>query len=133
MIFETILFWGCFGLITELTFTALRKLVAKSAFSQKEWALVGHTSLWMFPVYAFGLSYGFDFIIWLIESDIIRWLSYPFWIWVVELAVSKITERWNIKLWSYDYLPSWAHYKGIISYAHYPLWVAFGVIVEAIK
>ncbi len=132
-VFETLWFWGCFGLVTELVFTALRKLVAKSAFSQKEWALVGHTSLWMFPIYALGLSYGFDFLVWLISNDLVRWSVYPLCIWAVELGVSRVTDRWKIKLWSYEYLPDWAHYRGIISYVHYPLWAIFGIIVETIK
>ena len=131
--FEVIWFWGCFGMMTEILFTSIRKLIAKSPFSKKEWALIGHTSVWMFPVYSLGLGYGFDFIIWLIDWDIVRWLSYPFWIWAVEILISSLTKRWDFELWSFSYLPGWAHWKGIISYVHYPAWVLFGIVVETIK
>lgn len=123
-----LVFWGFFGLLVELCFTALRDLIMHKRFN-----LMGHTSLWMFPVYAFGLSYGFDFILWLIKDDIIRYLSYPLWIWGVELLVGIPTSRKGIVLWNYDYLPKCLHWRGIISFAHYPLWVTFGILVELIK
>ena len=47
-----VLFWGMFGICTEVAFTAIFDLITK-----KELNLMGHTSLWMFPIYAFGLSY----------------------------------------------------------------------------
>lgn len=131
--FELFWFWGCFGIISELLFTALRKLLVKSTFSKEEWALIGHTSIWMFPVYAFGLSYGFDFIAWLIENDVIRTLSYPFWIWGVEIAITKLTNRFGFVLWSYEYLPKWAHWKGTISFVHFPVWILFGFVVDMMK
>jgi hypothetical protein len=112
----------------ELCFTALRELVRN-----KELSLIGHTSIWMFPIYAFGLSYGFDFIMYVIPDTTVRYLTYPLWIWAVELAVGIPTASRGVKLWDYRYLPKWLHWRGIISFAHYPLWVGFGVLVELIK
>ena len=80
-----LLFWGLFGLITEIFFTALVNLISKKDFN-----LTGHTSLWMFPIYSLGLTYGFDFVQQIIENDYIRYLSYPFWIWLVEILVESI-------------------------------------------
>ncbi len=128
MVVGDILFWGVFGLFVELCFTAVRDLIQK-----KKITLVGHTSLWMFPVYGFGLSYGFDFIINLIETDLLRYLSYPFWVWGVEIIIGVPALYWGYRLWDYHYLPSWLHWKGIISFFHYPLWVGFGIMVELIK
>ena len=54
---EHLLFWGFFGLVAEIFFTALVNLISKKDFN-----LTGHTSLWMFPIYALGLTYGFDFV-----------------------------------------------------------------------
>ena len=125
---HTLLFWGVFGLLVELCFTAVRDLIQK-----KQLSLVGHTSLWMFPIYALGLSYGFDFIVYLIPNSAIRYLTYPLWIWAVELAVGIPTTKRGIRLWDYHYLPHWLHWRGIISFAHYPLWVCFGILVEVIK
>ena len=128
MVINYLIFWGIFGMFVELCFTAARDLIQK-----KQLNLMGHTSLWMFPVYAFGLSFGFDFILWLIEDDIIRYLTYPLWIWGVELLIGVPTTRKGIKLWDYNYLPSGLHWRGIISFAHYPLWAGFGIMVELIK
>lgn len=128
MIVSSLVFWGMFGLFVELCFTSMRDLVIK-----KQWSLVGHTSIWMFPIYALGLSYGFDFVIQLISNDMLRYLTYPLWIWGVELAVGIPTSKREIRLWDYRYLPRWLHWKGIISFAHYPLWIGFGIMVELIK
>ena len=123
-----LVFWGLFGMMIEVCFTALRSLII-----DKKLNLVGHTTVWMFPIYALGLSYGFDFVLWLIKNDVIRYLTYPLWIWGVELAVGIPASRMGILLWNYDYLPKQLHWKGIISFAHYPLWAGFGILVEMIK
>lgn len=128
MIVGDLLFWGIFGLIVELCFTAVRDLIRK-----KDLALVGHTSLWMFPVYAFGLSYGFDFILYVIPENTTRYLTYPLWIWAVELCIGIPAVSRGIRIWDYHYLPKWLHWRGIISFAHYPLWIGFGILVEIIK
>ena len=71
-----------FGLTVELLFTACLELITK-----KNYNLMGHTSIWMFPIYAFGLTYGLDFIKEIIPYDFIRYCSYPFWIWGVEIII----------------------------------------------
>ena len=128
MIVSEFLFWGVVGIMTELCFTAVKGLIV-----DREVNLVGHTSLWMFPVYGFGLSYGFDFVMSLIKNDAIRYLTYPLWIWCVELLIGYPAVRKGIRIWDYRYLPNWLHWKGIVSFAHYPLWVCFGIMVELIK
>ena len=126
-------FWGSFGLVIEITFTALVNLIKKSVYSRKEWNLVGHVSLWMFPVYAFGLTFGFDFVEFLIPNTTLRYFSYPFWVWSVELLIGIPASRHGIKIWSYEWLPDWAHYKEVISFVHFPLWILFGILVEFIR
>ena len=128
MVIHSLLFWGLFGMLVEICFTALRKLI-----SDRKVNMVGHTSLWMFPVYSLGLSYGFDFIVWLVEDQTIRYLTYPLWIWAVELLIGIPTTRRDIWIWDYRYLPRFLHWKGVISFAHYPLWAGFGILVELIK
>lgn len=122
------IFWGGFGMLVEICFTALRVFIV-----EKKLSLVGHTSLWMFPVYALGLTYGFDFILYLFERDVIRWLSYPFWVWLVELAIGLPAVWLGIRIWDYRYLPKALHWSGIVSFVHYPLWMGFGILVELIK
>ena len=128
MTLNTLVFWGVFGLLVELCFTAVRDLIQK-----RELNLVGHTSLWMFPIYALGLTYGFDFVIATIELDWLRYSTYPLLIWCVELVVGIPVLYMGIRLWNYNYLPAWLHWRGIISFAHYPLWFGFGIMVEMIK
>lgn len=122
------LFWGLFGITAEVAFTSVFDLITKKKIN-----LIGHTSLWMFPIYAFGLSYGFDLVESTIQNDILRYLSYPIWIWLVEILVGLPLAKLNIKLWDYSYLSKRKHWKGIISFVHFPVWIALGVIVECIK
>ena len=128
IVIHELVFWGIFGLMVELCFTALRKLVV-----DKKVSLIGHTSLLMFPIYAVGLSYGFDLIMYLVPNDTIRYLTYPLWIWAVELTIGIPAANRGIRLWDYHYLPRFLHWRGVISFAHYPLWIGFGVLVELIK
>ena len=122
-----LLFWGSFGLIVEISFTALVNLILKKDFN-----LIGHTSLWMFPIYSVGLTYGFDFIYRVISNDFLRYLSYPFWIWLVEILIGYPTNQIGIKIWDYSYLPKNKHWKGIISFVHFPIWILFGILVEIV-
>ena len=123
-----LVFWGVFGMIVEICFTAVRDLISKREFN-----LMGHTSLWMFPVYAIGLSHGIDFVIELISNDILRILSYPFWIWGIEILVGVPAVWLGIRIWDYNYLSNQHHWRGIISFVHYPMWVGLGILVEMIK
>lgn len=118
------IFFGVVGLLVEIIFTALRK---------RSISLVGHTSLWMFPIYGVGLTYGFDLIHYLIENNLLRWLSYPIWIWIVEILFGRIFFKLNIKAWDYRYLPDKFHWRGVISFAHFPIWIVFGIFIELIR
>ena len=123
-----ILFWGMVGLTTEVVFTAARNLIV-----DKKVNLIGHTSLWMFPIYALGLTYGFDFIEHCITNDVVRYISYPLWIWGVELIVGYPASKVGIRAWDYGYLPARCHWNRIISYVHFPLWIIFGIIIEVLR
>ena len=114
-----------FGLCCEITFTAV-----VNAFSKKDCNLIGHTSLWMFPIYSLGLTYGFSFVQYIIPNDFIRYLSYPLWIWLIEILIGYPLSKIGIRVWDYRYLPDNKHWKGIISFIHFPIWVFFGFLVE---
>jgi len=124
-----VVFFGMFGVMMELTFVALRDLLR----GQGDVSLKGHISLWMFPVYALGLTYGFDLVAYLITNDWLRYLSYPFWVWAVEIGLGIPLSRRGIRLWNYVYLPEKYHWKGIISFAHFPVWMFFGFLIETVK
>jgi len=116
-------------MIMEVIFVAFRDLLR----GHGDISLKGHTSLWMFPVYALGLTYGFDLVAYLIDVSLIRYLFYPFLIWGVELAIGIPLSRRGIRLWDYYYLPHFFHWKGIISFVHFPVWIFFGYLVEIVK
>ena len=120
-----LLFWGMFGLCCEIIFTALFNL-----FQKKKYNLIGHTSLWMFPIYSIGLTYGFSLVQYIIPNDFIRYLSYPLWIWFVEIFVGYPASKVGIKIWDYSYLSNNKHWRGIISFVHFPIWIFFGFLVE---
>ncbi len=122
-----LLFWGIFGLIVEIFFTAIVDL-----FSKRDFNLKGHTSLWMFPIYSLGLTYGFDVVQQIIPNDFIRYLSYPLWIWLIEILVGYPASKIGIRIWDYRYLSNNKHWKGIISFIHFPIWIIFGVLVELV-
>ncbi|MBT3622364.1 MAG: hypothetical protein HN535_06435 [Flavobacteriales bacterium] len=128
MYISEILFWGMFGICAEVAFTAIFDLITK-----KKIALMGHTSFWMFPIYAFGLSYGFDLAESIITNDIVRYLSYPIWVWMIEILVGYPLLKIGIRLWNYSYLSKGKHWKGIISFVHFPVWILLGILVEYIK
>ena len=121
------LFFGMFGMFLEIIFTSFRNLVSK-----RDVSLIGHSSLWMFPIYAVGLTYGLDMIRSLISYDIIRWASYPIWIWAIEIIFGSLLLFFGIRAWDYNYLQERFHWKGLISYIHAPVWIAFGCVVETI-
>ena len=122
-----LLFWGIFGLCCEITFTAIVNL-----FSKKGYNLIGHTSLWMFPIYAIGLTYGFSLVKYIIPNDFLRYFSYPLWIWLIEILVGYPASKIGIRIWDYRYLPDNKHWKGIISFVHFPVWIFFGFLVESV-
>jgi len=120
-----LLFWGMFGLCCEIMFTAMVNL-----FSKKRYNLIGHTSIWMFPIYGIGLTYGFSLIQYIISNDFIRYLSYPLWIWLVEILIGYPASKAGVRIWDYRYLSDDKHWKGIISFVHFPIWIFFGFLVE---
>ena len=128
MLISKVLFWGMFGFSVEIAFTAIFDLITK-----KKLNLMGHTSLWMFPIYAFGLSYGFDLAETLIPNNIVRYLSYPIWVWLVEIIVGYPFLKLEIRIWDYSYLSKKKQWKGIISFVHFPAWIFLGILVEYIK
>ena len=116
-----------FGLCCEIIFTAIVNLVSKKSYN-----LIGHTSLWMFPIYSIGLTYGFSLVQYIIPNDLIRYLSYPLWIWLIEILVGYPASKVGIRIWDYRYLSDNKHWKGIISFIHFPVWIFFGFFVELI-
>ena len=126
---ESIILYSMVGVSIEIVFNAIRYSLKYKPYN---YALKGEVSIWMFFIYGFGLTYGFDLIhhimSYVSSDEVIRWLSYPLWIWAVEIMVGLPTKR---NLWNYsDIKYNW---KGVISIKHYPAWVAFGILIENLR
>jgi uncharacterized membrane protein len=121
----TFFIWGMIGLTVEIVFTAIKRVIINRKID-----LMGHASLWMFPIYGFGLTYGIEWLRLLIPTPALRYLAYPFIIWAVEVLVGYPTSKRGVRIWDYNYLPDNFHWRGIISYVHFPLWIGFGILVE---
>ena len=121
----SIILYSMIGVSIELVFNAIRTTLMKKG----DLSLKGIVSLWMIPIYGFGLTYGFDFIRYVSpESDLIRWLTYPLWVWAVEIIIGLPTKN---KLW--DYSDMKYNWKGVVSFQHYPAWLLFGVLIERLR
>tara|TARA_R110000824_G_scaffold44653_2_gene129786 strand:- start:4577 stop:4996 length:420 start_codon:yes stop_codon:yes gene_type:complete len=123
------IFLSTCAITVEVIVNSVRKKLMKET---DDWALKGTVSAWMIPIYMLGLTYGFDTIYIVMNnlSDhiIVRWLSYPFWIWSVEFVIGTL---FNNKLWDYSELPF--NIAGSVSLLHYPVWVVFGIMFEQIR
>tara|TARA_Y100000034_G_scaffold90657_1_gene109247 strand:- start:683 stop:1078 length:396 start_codon:yes stop_codon:yes gene_type:complete len=122
--FISILLYAAIGVTLELIFNAIR--------CKTSWSLKGSVSIWMLPIYGIGLTYGFDliqFIMTQINSPrYIQWLTYPLWVWAVEIVIGLPTRN---KLWDYSLIKY--NWRGVISLKHYPAWLIFGVIIEHLR
>ena len=38
----------------------------------------------------------------------------------------------DIRIWDYRYLSDNKHWRGIISFVHFPVWILFGILVELV-
>jgi hypothetical protein len=52
---------------------------------------------------------------------------------MIEILVSYPLLKLGIRLWDYSYLSKEKHWKGIISFVHFPAWIFLGILVEYIK
>ncbi|MAG27743.1 hypothetical protein CMI47_19615 [Candidatus Pacearchaeota archaeon] len=125
----SIFLYAAIGITVEIVFNAFRIYFSKN---DRDLSLKGSASIWMLPIYGFGLTYGLDFIFYTMSlisgGSLLRWVSYPFWVWAAELIIGLPTKR---KLWDYsDIKYNW---KGVISFQHYPAWMLFGIAIETLR
>ena len=125
----SIFLYAAIGITVEIVFNAFRVFFSNG---DRDLSLKGTASIWMLPIYGFGLTYGLDFIFYTMSlisgGSLLRWISYPLWVWAVELVIGLPTKQ---KLWDYsDIKYNW---KGTISLKHYPAWMLFGIAIETLR
>ena len=69
----------------------------------------------------------------LIQNNIVRDLSYPIWVWMIEILLGYPLLKLGIRIWDYSYLSNRKHWKGIISFVHFPICILLGILLEYIK
>ena len=121
--------YGLLGWCWEVAWTAARD---KISGKQKDWRLLGHSYLWMFPIYGLLAPLGEPihdalrphFWLW-------RGLVYLAGIWAVEYvagwALRKLTGKCP---WDYSHLRG--NIQGIITLEYAPVWFVFGLAFERI-
>jgi len=121
--------YGLLGWCWEVVWTAIRD---KASGKQKDWRLLGHSYLWMFPIYGLLAPLGEPI------HDALRphfWLlrgtAYLIGIWAVEYvtgwALRKLTGKCP---WDYSHL-RW-NIQGIITLEYAPVWFLFGLGFERV-
>lgn len=121
-----IMFFSFFGILIEVTFTALAGLVIDGDHN-----LRGHSSLWMLPVYGLlGI-----FILPVSEPLKQRGISLPFraiiymvLIFLVEYIFGVIFRGLGLDIWNYSHLPLNIH--GHITLTYAPFWYWLGLWLE---
>lgn len=121
--------YGVVGWCAEIFWTAI---IDRVRGKQKDWRLLGHTSLWMFPIY------GLIAPLYEPVHDTLRpwpWflrgVVYLLGIWIVEYATGWLLRRLTGKCpWDYSDLRGNLH--GLVAWEFGPLWFAFGLALEPV-
>jgi hypothetical protein len=143
---KTLLFFGLFGWIAEVVWTAVYDFVSGTHRAEGDsnarvksppavrWRLEGKTYLWMFPVYGLG---GVLFV--RVHAAIAGW-SWPLrgLIYCVGCFAVEAAAGWILKLltkripWDYSFA-RWSALGGAIRLDYAPVWFAFGLILERVE
>ena len=121
---ERFILCGILGWCMEIVFTSARCLITKDS------RLMGHSSLWMFPIYGLAACiYPLNrvlkhFPVWL------RGMLYSGGILSVEYASGMILKRFSCCPWNYE--GSRYNINGVIRLDYAPFWAAAGLIFEKI-
>lgn len=113
---------GLTGWCMEIIFTSM-----KSLFTH-DYHLMGHTSLWMFPIY------GMASLVVPVYKKIFRWpvicrgALYGAGIMFGEYVTGTVLGHYGVCPWDYSGSPY--SIKGVIRLDYYPFWIAAGLVFE---
>ena len=124
------LFFGCFGMASEICFVAFGNLVSgTSLWNEPLWSLTGKTYVWMFPIYMLiPLIGGRLFKMMLKYPLLTRLITYTAIIFSVEFAAGFLLDEFTGKC-PWEYTAGW-EVMGYIRLDFAPAWMAFSFIVE---
>ena len=115
---------GLTGWCMEIIFTAF------DSFRHRQFKLMGHTSIWMFPIYSLAaLIYPvYKFIKWL--PTFVRGMIYSAGFFFFEFLSGTFLKKHDICPWDYSSVKS--NIKGVIRLDFAPVWMVAGLIFEKI-
>lgn len=115
---------GTVGWCMEIIFTALH------SFRNKEFKLIGQTSVWMFPIY--GLACFLAPVSRLLKNKntFIRGGIYTLCIFTGEFFTGALLKKYNLCPW--DYSKAKLNIKGLIRLDYAPFWFGAGLLYEKI-
>jgi uncharacterized membrane protein len=119
---------GCIGVTTEIFFTAVNINIASE---ETNWALEGHSYIWMFPIYG-SASLLFPILMRMVKNYhlALRLIAYGIGILLVEFIAGAILDLITGSCpWEYK---TGLHLMGYIRFDYFPLWALFGYGLERI-
>lgn len=121
--------YGLLGWCFEIVWSAVTE---KAWGKQRDWRLVGHTYLWMFPIYGLLAPLG-EPIHNLLRTNFwaVRGVAYLIGIWLVEFATGWMLRHLTGKC-PWDYSAFRGNVQGIITLEYAPVWFTFGLAFERV-
>lgn len=120
--------YGIAGWCAEIVWTAVTE---RFRGRQKDWRLIGHTSLWMLPIYGLAAPL-YEPVHNALRGQffLVRGLVYMAGIWAVEYATGWLLRRLTGQCpWDYSRLRG-SLGGGLIALEYAPVWFAFGLLLE---
>jgi uncharacterized membrane protein len=131
---DAILLYGIFGWCAEIVWTATSALGdALRRGLRIDRRLMGHTYLWMFPIYGCGGRL-FEVVHALARQRPwpLRGVVYMLGCFVVEYAAGWLIQRATGRI-PWDYSDSRWHVRGLIRLDYAPVWFVFGLLLERVE
>ena len=121
---KNFLICGLTGWCLEILFTAF------DSFRRRELKLMGHTSLWMFPIY--GMAVLLQPLYFMIKKlpMLLRGVIYSTCFFAVEFVSGSFLKKQGICPW--DYSNAKSNIGGVIRLDYTPFWMAAGLLFEKI-
>lgn len=113
---------GVIGWCAEILWTGLHSL------ANGHWRLMGHSSLWMFPIYGCAAIIAPLSKIYSKCNTFLRGIIYMLHIFWGEFVFGTILKRFNICPWDYSGTPY--NIDGVIRLDYAPLWFILGLFYE---
>ena len=128
------LLYGIFGWCAEVVWTASQNAVVALAAGQRiDPRLMGHTYLWMFPIYGVG-----GLLFELVHRAVADWpwplrgFVYMLGCFAVEYATGWLIKRVTGTI-PWDYSHTRWHVHGLIRLDYIPVWFVFGLLLERVE